>query len=270
MTSRRWDRDRRSRGGGALNIQGTLGTLLRTTLHQMGVVKDAVERQARSSLGQLDAVMLQRRHREALARLGEVVWELARSGELGELAGHAEIVALCDELAELEARTQQGAEPDDGTVSAADWGPAADRDASASRRPAAGRGPAAGREPGRKSQQDLRVWRPSVSEVPGVDGAPDGDGAPDRDAGRAPPAGSRAGAPKRPEVPEAADGFEAQKRGRAGVGARPEAATRGRGRRSRPHEDQAAGGIAFMEDGPTGEDDDLDGYMHEDDVPRRG
>ncbi len=279
MTSRRWDRGRRSRGGGALNIQGTLGTLLRTTLHQMGVVKDAVERQARSSLGQLDAAMLQRRHREALTRLGEVVWDLARHGELDELSQHEEIGALLDELAELEDRAHQSDEPDDGTVAAAGWSPVASRDPAASRGPtvAAGRGPAASRGPGRKSQQDMRVWRPSVADVPDAPDDPDGHDAgdePDRDAGRAAHSGSRIVAPKRgpraqafaaPAVPEAAEAPAAQERGSA----RPDAAARGR-RRSRRPDDPAAGGIAFMEDGPGGEDEDLAEYMHEDDVPRRG
>jgi hypothetical protein len=277
MTSRRWDRGRRSRSAAPLNIQGTLGTLLRTTLHQMGVVKDAVERQARSSLSQLDAVMLQRRQREMLARLGEVIWERARNGELVELAEHGEIAAIFDELAELEARAPQGAWPgdgdddrdgdaddrdggadDDGTVSAADWAAAPPRG------PAANRGPAASR----RGQQDLRVWRPSVADIPDTPDLPDVD-EPRRDASPA-AAGSRDVEPQRGRKAGVAEIPDAQERGRAGAGARPEAAARSRGRRPRRRDDQAAGGIAFMEDGPGDEGDDLGAYMHEDDVPRRG
>jgi hypothetical protein len=254
MTSRRWDRDRRSRGAATLNVQGTLGTLLRTTLHQMGMVKDAVERQARSSLSQLDAVMLQRRQRDVLARLGELVWELARSGELAELAGHADIAAIFDELAELDARAHQDARPggaddaDDGTVSAADWAASVPRQA--------GRG--AADRPGR--QQELRVWRPSADDIPDPPDDPEDDHEPRLPA--SPAAASRGAEPRQPRD------AEAQERGRAGAGSRPEPA-RSRGRRSRQRDDGAAGGIAFMEDGP-GEEDDLGAYMHEDDVPRRG
>jgi hypothetical protein len=250
---------------------------LRTTLHQMGVVKDAVERQARSSLGQLDAVMLQRRHREALARLGEVVWDLAQNGELGELVEHDEIAALLDELAGLEDRAQQSAEPGDGTVSAADWTPPASRGAAESRGPARGRGAAEPLGPGRKGQPEMRVWRPSVADIPDP---PDVEDEPDRDAGRgrhaaSPAAVSRRGpqGPNRSEVAgvppdsEATDVSQAQERGRAGVRSGPSA--RSRGRRPRGRDDRAAGGIAFLEDGPGDEDDDLAGYMHEDDVPPR-
>lgn len=249
---------------------------MRTTLHQMGVVKDAVERQARSSLGQLDAVMLQRRHREALARLGEVVWDLAKHGELGELGEHEEIAALLDELAELEDRAY-GAGSGDGTVSAADW-------SATSRSSAPARGPAGTRGPGRKSQPEMRVWRPSVADIPDAPDAPDapgGDAEPARDPGPAVHARGRAVAPKRgpsglersevrddTAVPEATDASPAQERGRTGE--RPGPSGRSRGRRTRGRDDQAAGGIAFMEDGPGDEDDDLAGYMHEDDVPPRG
>jgi hypothetical protein len=247
MTSRRWDRGRRSGSNGPLNIQGTLGTLLRTTLHQMGVVKEAVERQARSSLSHLDSAMGQRRERETLARLCELVWERARNGELVELAEHAEIAAIFDELAELEAHARMGAEhggADDGTVSAADW--AADRD------------------PGRRGQQDLRVWRPSAADIPDPPDSRDHDS--HRDASPA-----ATGGPKhsRAEGREGSEALGAQERARAGAGSRPETAARSRSRRSQQRDDQAAGGIAFMEDGPGGEDDDLGPYMHEDDVPGR-
>jgi hypothetical protein len=80
---------KRGRGGGFRppELKGTLGTLLRTTLHQAGVVADA----ARDALGQgrarLDDARQSRRRTDALAELGEIVLELVRNGEIdvGEL-----------------------------------------------------------------------------------------------------------------------------------------------------------------------------------------
>ena len=213
----------------------------------MGVVKDAVERQARSSLSQLDTVMGQRRERETLARLGELVRERARNGELIELAEHAEIAAILDELAELEARAHLDAEPgggDDGTVSAADWTP--DRD------------------PGRRGRQDLRVWRPSAADVP--DPPDDLDHEPQR--GPSPAATAGPEQTRGAAIPQVPGASKAQEPARTGAGARTEVAARSRSRRSHQRHDQAAGGIAFMEDGP-GDEDDLGPYMHEDDVPGR-
>jgi hypothetical protein len=233
MASKRWDRGRRTRGGGALDIQGTLGTLLRTTLHQMGVVKDAVERQARSSLEQLDTAKLQRRRREALARLGEAVWELAVRGELGDLAERGEIAAMLDEIEELEVRAEQDAGPGDDTVSSAEWKP-----------PAPG-----GQARGRRHHETMRVWRPNLDDQePPPDHDANVEAAPD-DVPPAEPPPARA----RPE-PKAAAQSE-------------EPAPRGRGRRPSRRDDERAGGIAFMEDGPA--EDDLAEYMNDEDVPRR-
>lgn len=248
MASKRWDRGRRTRGGGALDIQGTLGTLLRTTLHQMGVVKDAVERQARSSLEQLDTAKLQRRRREALARLGEVVWELAANGELGELGERGDVAALLDELEALEASAEEAAGPDEGTVSSAEWKP-----------------PARGQAKGRRHHDTMRVWRPNLDDIDASPGStPHGDAsagaAPDDDA-PAEHAATRGRAEAKPEP-----GSEARPSARA-----EEPAPRGRGRRPARRDDgpddRRTGGIAFMEDGPA--EDDLAEYMNDDDVPPR-
>ena len=78
----------RRRGGGFSppELRGTLGTLLRTTLQQAGVVRDALERGARggrSRLGDLTSdLRSSRRRTEALAELGEIVLELVRRGEI--------------------------------------------------------------------------------------------------------------------------------------------------------------------------------------------
>lgn len=258
MASKRWDRGRRTRSGGALDIQGTLGTLLRTTLHQMGVVKDAVERQARSSLGQLDTVKLQRRRREALARLGEVVWDLAVNGELGELAERSEIAAVLDEIEELEASAEEGAEPagepGDGSVSSAEWKP-----------------PAPGSQAkGRRHHDTMRVWRPNLDDH--HEPHPDGDASPGTGPARDHEPPAERAATRRPEakadarLEARADARPAGKDAQADA-TEPEPAPRGRSRRPRQRDDGRTGGIAFMEDGPG--DDDLAEYMNDDDVPRR-
>lgn len=233
MASKRWDRGRRTRSGGALDIQGTLGTLLRTTLHQMGAVKDAVERQARSSLDQLDTAKLQRRRREALARLGEVVWDLAVSGELGELAARSEVAALLDEIDALGASAEEGAGPADEAVSSAEWKP-----------PAPG-----GHAKGRRHHETMRVWRPNLDDhEPHPDGDASAEAAPDD------PPVERPASRARPEPTTAAQ-------------SEPAPVPCGRGRRPPRRDDDRAGGIAFMDDGP--DEDDLADYMNDDDVPRR-
>lgn len=268
MASKRWDRGRRTRSGGALDIQGTLGTLLRTTLHQMGVVKDVVERQARSSLGQLDTAKLQRRRREALARLGEVVWDLACSGELGELAERSEVTAVLDELHELEASAEEGAEladePADGSVSSSEWKP-----------PAPG-----GHAKGRRHHDTMRVWRPNLDDPhePHPDTEASTETGPARDheppaertATRAPETRVEVRTETKPDAkPNAKPSAKIDTKTRAKAEAsEPEPASRGRSRRPSQRDDGRTGGIAFMEDGP-GDDEDLAEYMNDDDVPRR-
>jgi hypothetical protein len=91
------------RGGGGFRtpeLKGTLGTLLRSTLHQAGAVADA----ARDALGQgrarLDDARAARRRTDALAELGEIVLELVRKGEidLGELPEAREVIRQLDDL----------------------------------------------------------------------------------------------------------------------------------------------------------------------------
>jgi hypothetical protein len=81
-------------------IRGTLGTLLRTTIEQAGVVRDALERSARSGRSRLDSALAGRRRKDALAELGELVLDLIRRGEidLGELPEAADLVRHLDEL----------------------------------------------------------------------------------------------------------------------------------------------------------------------------
>src|SRR5689334_4000554 len=128
---------RQRRGGGFKppELRGTLGTLIRTTLAQAGVVRDALERGAREGRSRLDDFRADRRRQEALAELGEIVLELVRNGEidLGELPEARSIIDHLDELDAVEEdddrevarpRTRPrfdargGNDVDDGTVSA--------------------------------------------------------------------------------------------------------------------------------------------------------
>ncbi len=74
------------------------------------MVKDAVERQARSQRVWLDSALLQRRHREAMTRLGEIVHALAASGELGDLEEFPEIARQLAVLEDLEERIVEAGE----------------------------------------------------------------------------------------------------------------------------------------------------------------
>jgi hypothetical protein len=200
--------------GGAFRppeLKGTLGTLLRTTLHQAGVVADA----ARDALGQgrarLDDARQARRRQDALAELGEVVLDLIRRGEIdvselpearavlrrleefddGEPADHEEPL---DEIATPPSRSRfdtrgRAAKDDDGTVGSS-W------------------------RPPKPAKPLERVWRPPAAPV-----QPE-----DHDEPAAPPARAKSGAAI-PGLPK-------------------------------------KGGISFEDD-----DEDLESYMHPDDVP---
>ncbi len=94
---------RRGGGGGAFRppeLKGTLGTLLRSTLHQAGVVRDAAREVFGQGRARLDDVRQQRRRADALAELGELVLDLIRKGEidLGELPEARELVQQLDDL----------------------------------------------------------------------------------------------------------------------------------------------------------------------------
>lgn len=95
------------RGGGPPDIKGTLGTLLRTTLNQMAALRDAVERGARTQRGWLDSALLSRQRKDVLASLGEVVYQLAVSGELGDLDEFPEVGRLIYDLEDIDAQIEQ-------------------------------------------------------------------------------------------------------------------------------------------------------------------
>src|SRR5215211_7851114 len=94
---------RQRRGGGGFRppeIKGTLGTLIRTTLEQASVVRDAIAHSAREGRSRLDEARSHRRRKDALAELGELVLDLIRRGEidLGELPEARDLVRLLDDL----------------------------------------------------------------------------------------------------------------------------------------------------------------------------
>ncbi len=160
---------RQRRGGfSPPELRGTLGTLLRTTLQQAGVVREALERGARegrSRLGELTGdLRTSRRRTEALAELGEIVLELVRRGEIDveELPEARNVIEHLEELdAEDSVRDNErdsspttappttrkrfdhrGSKEDDGTVSATRWTPPTRR------------------------EKPTRVWKPSVEAAP--------------------------------------------------------------------------------------------------------
>jgi hypothetical protein len=95
------------------DLKGTLGTLIRTTINQVGAMTDVARRQARSQKQRLDTALLERRRREALTELGENLYELASRGdieldELPELFQGVQAVEEIDrEIAEAAAETQK-------------------------------------------------------------------------------------------------------------------------------------------------------------------
>ncbi len=136
-------------------LRGTLGTLLRTTLQQVGLVRDAVERQARSGRSRLDGALLQRKHRDTMTALGEAVYELAVAGELGDLEDFPEITACLVELEEIEAEIADAMER-------------SHREAAGmpTRRRPMRRQRADDAEENTRQDNSFRVWRPTIPEDP--------------------------------------------------------------------------------------------------------
>jgi len=214
------------RGGGPADLRGTLGTLLRSTLQQVGMVKDGVLRQAAEQRVWIDGALLQRKHREALAALGSLVYERILGGELGELEEIPEIARVVRRIEELEVRLEQASERARATAARAQR--VASDFAARAGFPTGGR--MTRRGPGELGDDDageMRVWRPVLPD----DDEDLFDDEPDATAAPAPQ-------PKRPRP----------------TSRRPRRAARG------------AGGIQFVDDGPS-DDDDLEEYMHPDDVP---
>lgn len=201
-----------------------MGSLLRTTLEQVGAVKEAVEQQARGRGGLIDQAMVQRRRKDAMAKLGEAVHRLAQSGELGELALDPKVGMLLEEIDAIDGDDGEDWQPDDDlqrttrgneAVSSASYAPRAAQ-------PSAAEG-------------EYRVWRPT-----------------------------RPGQPEREEIADQPADNESP------------APPPGPGRSSRlPRKSaqRAGAGIRFVEEKARPEDpdsdEDLESYMHDDDVPNK-
>lgn len=160
-----------------------MGTLLRTTLAQAGVVRDVIERGAREGRARLDDVRRGRRRDEALARLGAAVLDAVRAGELSDVYEISGAAAALGELDEIDSdndgiasasahatswvapnireqfdRRDAGADHSgDGTVSSSTWRPSPAAGSSAVWRP-----PAEQPIPPRRSDSKLTERTPSI------------------------------------------------------------------------------------------------------------
>ncbi len=154
-------KSRRPRGLGP-DVRGTLGTLVRSTLAQAGVVRDVLERGAREGRARLEEARRDRARTDALADLGQAVLELLEAGHFPELMEEPTVAdalaaidgdeapppppvapprrgARFDRAADDEPRRpppRRPADPGgDGTVSSASWRPPPARPAAVWRPP---------------------------------------------------------------------------------------------------------------------------------------
>lgn len=139
------------RRGGPPDLKSTLGSLLRTTLEQVGAVKDAVEQHARGQGGLINQALVQRRRNEAMAKLGETVHRLARSGELGELALDPSVGMCLQEIDALDEDAEFSQWPEEDDMSSNQRGEAV---SSANYAPA--------RTSAATESGEYRVWRPTL------------------------------------------------------------------------------------------------------------
>lgn len=139
------------RRGGPPDLKSTLGSLLRTTLEQVGAVKDAVEQQARGRGGLIDQALEGRRRKDAMAKLGEAVYKLARTDELGALALDPTI-GMC--LEEIDAAS--------GDSEFSDWPEGEDLSSSHRSEAVSSANYAPARTPATSEPGEYRVWRPTL------------------------------------------------------------------------------------------------------------
>jgi hypothetical protein len=218
------------------DLRQTLGTLMQTALEQVGVVREVVEREAQAQLSRLDLVKLQRQRRNALAELGEAVYDLAVQGKLGELS---EAVREC--LAAIDAVDQQlegaGRPGDRGFAANSGW-----------RRPP--------KSPARRDDAPIGVWRP-VPPFAAPDQQSGGKGGPDQ-ASAPRPSGERS---------HHSSGHESSLARRSTGGRAPAGSEPAQGGAAVADEPRPRPGRAIRFDDNWDDDDDLEEYMHENDVP---
>jgi hypothetical protein len=254
-------------------LRGTLGTLLRTTTD---VVRGALERGAREGRARLDDVRTHRRRQDALTELGDIVLDLIRRGEI-DLAELPEARDLVRQLDDFDA---EDAEPEPAravTRRRFDDRPAPREPAAPGarpRRPGDGRGDARGDGRGDEWLMSSGARRGTGSGVVSSgarprrdldDGVVSSGARPRRDLdedGAA--AGSRFSRPTLQARPRPSDSSSI----RTTSIARPAtddpdpAAPPRRSSLTLPHDPHRKGGISF-------DDDDLNEYMHPDDVPSK-
>jgi hypothetical protein len=231
------------RGGfGPEELRGTLGTLLRTTT---GVFRSALARGAREGRARLDDVRTSRRRQDALAELGELVLDLIRRGEI-DLAELPEARELVHQLDEFDAEAGEAPEPEPPrALSRSRFDDRAARDAPGLRHGVAARDPAATRDPAaddgtvsssvpRRSARPTTPARPKQSDATPVQ-------IPVRPSSHT----------WRPDVPDDVPTLDGMPAARRSASPLP------------PGPLQRKGGISF-------DDDDLNEYMHPDDVPPKG
>jgi hypothetical protein len=230
------------------DLKGTLGTLLRSTLEQVGAMTEVARRQAAWGRDRVGDALLERRRQGALAALGQQVYELYTSGQL-ELEDLPELGRAIADIAAIEERLE--ADEDEA---------GAPREARSPREAWAG--------VARTGGDDARA-RPGAPLDESDRSAP-----PPRPAPRIEPTASVRDVRWPPGGAAAAEDaviepFEEAVRPRA---SRPAPAAREPQRRSEAPPPKP--GITFADDGgppPTvaGPDDDLADYMNEGDVPAR-
>jgi len=127
------------------DLRNTLGSLVQSALEQVGAVREVVGRSAQAQRSRYDSVRHERRRRDALAALGEVVHALATRGQLGDLVDDPEVRAQLEEIAGIDQRAEASEQRDHGSFAAN-----------------AGTAPGARARPKRErgSDGEVRVWRP--------------------------------------------------------------------------------------------------------------
>jgi hypothetical protein len=224
------------RGGfGPPELRGTLGTLLRTTT---GVVRDVLERGAREGRARLDDVRANRRRQDALGELGELVLDLIRRGEI-DLAELPEARDLVRQLDQFDNDPADEPEPPRATSRrrfddrATRTAPADDGTVASGATASAAVRAARPTTPGRPKHTETATTRAPTKPIKGATGVAAGV------------AGVTGGARQEgDDVPTLADMPAAK-------------------RTLLPRDPRRKGGISF-------DDDDLNEYMHPDDVPPKG
>jgi len=84
----------------------TLGSLFRTALDQLGSVREVVDRGTQLQRNWFDATLLQRKRKDALALLGEAVYRAAVAGQVERVADDPQFRRLVEDIDELDQRIE--------------------------------------------------------------------------------------------------------------------------------------------------------------------